>query len=83
MESFIDICVADILQKQAQNLQHTTIVFPSKRAMVFFKKSLGEQISQPIFLPKLTTIQDFCISRQDFTISDDFTLVYQLYTSFK
>ncbi|MBR4497181.1 MAG: PD-(D/E)XK nuclease family protein [Bacteroidales bacterium] len=83
MESFIDICVADILQKQAQNLQHTTIVFPSKRAMVFFKKSLGEQISQPIFLPKLTTIQDFCISRQDFTIPDDFTLVYQLYTSFK
>ena len=83
MKSFIDICVADILQKHAQNLQHTTIVFPSKRAMVFFKKSLGEQISQPIFLPKLTTIQDFCISRQEFTIPDDFTLVYQLYTSFK
>ena len=83
MESFIDICVSDILRKHAQNLEHTTIVFPSKRAMVFFRKSLGEHISQPIFMPKLTTIQDFCISRQDSAIPDDFTLVYQLYKSNK
>ncbi|MBR5433922.1 MAG: PD-(D/E)XK nuclease family protein [Bacteroidales bacterium] len=83
MESFIDICVSDILQKHAQNLEHTTIVFPSKRAMVFFRKSLGDHISGPIFMPKLTTIQDFCISRQDSAIPDDFTLVYILYNTYK
>ncbi|MCQ2960275.1 MAG: PD-(D/E)XK nuclease family protein [Bacteroidales bacterium] len=82
MESFIDICVSDILQKHAQNFINTTVVFPSKRAMVFFKKSLEEHISQTIFLPKMTTIQDFCISRQNSSIPDDFTLIYLLYQSY-
>lgn len=83
MKSFIDLCVSDILAKHAHELANTTVVFPSKRAMVFFKKSLGEQIESPIFMPKLTTIQDFCISRQNAAIPDDFTLVYLLYKSYK
>lgn len=82
MKSFIDLCVSDILQKNSQNLVNTTVVFPSKRAMVFFKKSLSEQISQPIFLPKMTSIQDLCVSKQESTIPDDFTLVYLLYRSY-
>ena len=83
MESFIDLCVSDILKKHGENLVKTTVVFPSKRAMVFFRKSLGEHISQPVFMPKMTTIQDFCISKQEFTIPDDFTLIYNLYQCYK
>lgn len=83
MKTFLDLCVANILQKHSNDLANTTIVFPSKRAMVFFRKSLGEQINSPIFVPKMTTIQDFCLSRQNATIPDDFTLIYNLYESYQ
>lgn len=83
MESFIDLCVTDILKKHSEHLANTTVIFPSKRAIVFFKKSMGKQIDKPIFLPRMTTIQDFCITRQDSVIPDDLTLVYLLYLSYK
>jgi len=83
MKTFLDLCVADILQKHGNDLANTTIVFPSKRAMVFFRKSLGEQITSPVFVPHTTTIQDFCLSRQQATIPDDFSLVYNLYESYR
>lgn len=82
MESFIDLCVTDILKKHSEHLANTTVIFPSKRAIVFFKKSMGKQIDAPIFLPRMTTIQDFCITRQDSVIPDDLTLVYLLYLSY-
>lgn len=83
MESFIDLCVTDILKKHSEHLANTTVIFPSKRAIVFFKKSMGKQINAPIFLPRMTTIQEFCLSRQDSVIPDDLTLVYLLYQSYK
>ena len=83
MESFIDLCVTDILKKHSGHLANTTVIFPSKRAIVFFKKSMGRHIDAPIFLPRMTTIQDFCITRQDSAIPDDFTLVYILYQSYQ
>ena len=83
MESFIDLCVTDILKKHSEHLANTTVIFPSKRAIVFFKKSMGKQINAPIFLPRMTTIQEFCMSRQDSVIPDDLTLVYLLYQSYK
>lgn len=83
MKSFIDLCVSDILKKHTESLSDTTIVFPSKRAIVFFKKSIGKQISRPIFLPQTTTIQDFCITQQKALIPSDFDLVYQLYHEYK
>ncbi len=83
MNTFLDLCVADILQKHGNDLANITVVFPSKRAMVFFRKSLGTHISAPIFVPQMTTIQDFCLSKQKATIPDDFSLIYNLYESYK
>ena len=83
MTSFIDLCVTDILQKHRENLLNTTVVFPSKRAMVFFKRSMQTHISQMVFLPKLSTIQEFCLEKQNATIPDDFTLVHLLYQSYR
>ncbi|MCQ2607262.1 MAG: PD-(D/E)XK nuclease family protein [Bacteroidales bacterium] len=83
MNTFLDLCVADILQKHGNDLTNTTVVFPSKRAMVFFRKSLGTQIKTPVFVPQMTTIQDFCLSRQKATIPDDFSLIFNLYDSYQ
>lgn len=83
MTSFIDLCVTDILQKHSENLLNTTVVFPSKRAMVFFKRSMQTHISQMVFLPKLSTIQEFYLEKQNATIPDDFTLVHLLYLSYR
>ncbi len=82
MTSFIDICVTDILQKHTPNLVNTTVVFPSKRAMVFFKRSMQTHISHMVFMPQLCTIQEFCLKQQVATIPDDFTLVHLLYQSY-
>lgn len=82
-KSFLDLCAQDILAKHANHFTTTTIVFPSKRAMSVFQMSLGKFIDKPIFMPQRTTIQDFCLSRQNATIPDSFLLLFYLYDAYR
>jgi hypothetical protein len=44
MKTFLDIVVEDLLKKSNGHLEHMTVVFPNKRASLFFNKSLQEQV---------------------------------------
>lgn len=43
-------------------LSNYTFIFPNRRSSIFFKKYLGEKISQPLFSPKILTISDLFTS---------------------
>ncbi len=81
-KSFLELCVTDIYTKHASAFSNCTIVVPSKRAITYIRTYLSKCIEKPIFLPEMTTIQDFCISHQNATIPQDFTLIYLLYQAY-
>ena len=52
--------IADELVNSHYNeMENFTIVLPSKRAIVFFKHYLSQKINNPVWVPKIFSIEDF------------------------
>jgi hypothetical protein len=52
--------IADIvISRYQEKSDEVTIVFPNRRAGLFFRKYLSERISKPIWSPKIISIEDF------------------------
>lgn len=79
--SFLNLCIKHICENNS-SLVDCTIVVPNRRAISFITNALNKQFDKPIFLPQMTTIQDFCCNLQQATIPEDFTLIYHLYNCY-
>ena len=51
MESFLKLVAADLYKHTEGNLAHTAVVFPSKRAGLFFNEYLAQESDSPIWSP--------------------------------
>ncbi len=71
----------DIAQKIVThpNLSGLTIIFPNRRAALFFQKYLSESLTKPAWSPKLISIEDFFSSLSDLREPDRLSLIYRLY----
>lgn len=60
-----------------------TIVFPNKRAGLFFRKYLSELIRKPIWSPVILSIEEFIISFSKKQLANQTRLLFALYTIYK
>ncbi len=60
-------------------LSELTIVFPNRRAALFFQKYLSESLTKPAWSPKLISIESFFSSLSDLREPDRLSLIYRLY----
>lgn len=65
------------------NLEDVTFVFPNRRSGLFFQRYLGEEITKPIFSPKIVTITQLFEKLAALTPSDSFDLLLNLYLIYK
>lgn len=77
--TFLDIVAKDILEKYSGNLSQITIVFPNKRASLFFSKALTEHWDKPLWSPRYATISELFSSQSDLELGDHIMLVLELY----
>lgn len=82
MKTFLDIVVDDLLKKSEGHLEHMTVVFPNKRASLFFNKSLQEQIHGTLWSPKYTTITDLLRKLSPLALGDRIRLVLELHKTY-
>ena len=82
MKTFLDIVVEDLLTKSQGDLSRYTIVFPNKRASLFFNHSLAEQTTRPVWSPRYTTISELLGSLSGLMAGDRIQLVFELYRSY-
>ncbi|HEY5691776.1 MAG TPA: PD-(D/E)XK nuclease family protein [Cyclobacteriaceae bacterium] len=61
------------------NLSDLTIIFPNRRAALFFQKYLSEILTKPAWSPKLISIEDFFSSFSELREPDRLSLIYRLY----
>jgi hypothetical protein len=84
MTSFLEEVSSYIYRNHKDHLQDCCIVFPNKRAGLFFRKYLAELINGPVVLPEILTTGDIFTRTAEINQADSFTLIadlYQVYTS--
>ncbi len=82
MTSFIDQVLQDILSK-GKNISDYTFILPSKRAGSFLLHRLSQQIDQPVFAPKVLSIEDFAQEIAQLKSVDNITSIFEFYSAYK
>jgi RecB family exonuclease len=79
LSTFIQQLVTEVLQKHGNRLESLCVVFPTRRAGLFFNKELAAQTPSPIWSPKIYSIQDFLMKLSGRNLPDQLTLLFELY----
>lgn len=83
MESFLKLVAADLYKHTKGNLAHTAVVFPNKRAGLFFNEYLAQESDSPIWSPAYVSISELFRSLSPWEVGDPVKLVYELYKIFR
>ncbi|MFI5144518.1 MAG: PD-(D/E)XK nuclease family protein [Ignavibacteria bacterium] len=66
-----------------EELSSSCIVFPSRRAGIYFRKFLSGYIDKPIWSPAVFSIEDFVWEHSDYINADELVLIFELYDVFR
>lgn len=78
MKPFLQELAEDIL-KQSTPLEQLTLVFPNRRASLYFQKFLSQSLTRPQWSPRLMSIEEFFKEHSSLQEPDRLTLIYRLY----
>ena len=79
MNSYLQSLAQVFAQEVGSDLSKYIFVFPNHRAGLFFRKYLCKALPQPIFAPKVITINECFASFTDLRVADQLTLLLRLY----
>jgi hypothetical protein len=75
--------LAETINKEHRQLDAMTVIFPNRRAVLYFRKHLSTFLEKPVFAPRLMTIEDFFASLTNLSVPDKLELNYRLYRAYK
>jgi hypothetical protein len=74
--------LAESIYKEYRQLDELTLVFPNRRAVLYFRKYLSTLLDKPVFSPRLVTIEDFIADLSSLKVPDKLELIHKLYNSY-
>lgn len=83
METFLKQVAHDLYNKAEGNFTKVAIVFPNKRASLFFNEYLAKESDRPIWSPTYVSISELFRQSSDLSIADPIKLVCDLYKVFQ
>ena len=81
MQTFLQEVAADIVSKY-KPLDKLVVVFPNRRAVIYFRKHLAVLLNRPAFAPRMITIEDFFAGYSPMKIPDKLLLIQRLYETY-
>jgi hypothetical protein len=75
--------IAEQIYNEHPHLDGLTLVFPNRRAALYFQKHLSSILTKPVFSPKLVTIEDFISGFSDLKVPDKLELVHRLHSVYQ
>jgi hypothetical protein len=78
-KSFLGHLADDLMQHYAGSLSEIVIVFPNKRASVFFAKEASKLITKPIWMPAIVSISELFLQESELALGENLALNYELY----
>lgn len=79
MQSFLESVADKIFVMEKQDLKNTVVIFPSRRALVFFKKSLSKRVVKNGWAPQMFSMEDFFTQHSSLIQLDQIDLLLHLY----
>lgn len=83
MQPFLDKLAKHLYSAHGDNFSRVCLVFPSRRAGLFFKQYVARIIDKPIWLPDIYALEDFVVHKSGLKLSDPLDLVAKLYKIYK
>lgn len=71
--------VAEVIIKENPRLDEATVIFPNRRAVLYFRHYLTQKISNPTWSPQLYSIEDWMARLSEIKQLDKLDLIYRLY----
>ncbi len=72
-----------ILEENREHLHEVTVVFPNRRAGLFFRQALAELIDKPVWMPQVISMQDFVGRLSNLRILEILEAVFELFEVYK
>ncbi len=83
MTFFLEDIAAYLYEKNQGDFRNTVIVFPNRRAQLFFNDHLSHLIKKPLWAPDYYTISDFVRKLSGLQSADQLTLLFRLFRIYK
>lgn len=83
MDSFLKLVAADLYSRKEGQMARTAVVFPNKRAGLFFNEYLAQQSERPVWSPAYISISELFRSLSTREVGDPVKLVCELYKVFR
>jgi len=82
MEAFLSLVARDLIQRNGINLAESIVVFPSRRARLFFNISLYKEAQVPIWAPRYFSIEELFEEKSALRKADQIQLIGELYKAY-
>ena len=82
MKTFLQMVAQDLHHKLGNDLSRTAIVFPNKRARLFFDEYLAAEADRPLWSPAYVTISELFQQLSPWMLGDPIALICELYKVF-
>lgn len=79
MDSFIAYVSKHLFTKFGKGISDLCLVFPSRRAALFFRQALSEQLREPLWMPESLTMNDWIMKAAGRKADDELLLLSHLY----
>ncbi len=83
MDAFLKNIASYLYRKYGNALSDSALVFPNRRAGLFFTRYLSEIIDRPVWLPAVVNISDLMQSASSLQPADPITLNFELYRVYR
>ncbi|MCC5931925.1 MAG: PD-(D/E)XK nuclease family protein [Cyclobacteriaceae bacterium] len=79
---FLHTIATELLDQHGMDMSHLHIVFPNRRAGLFFNKYLSEIAQKPLWSPNIYGISDYITRYSPYEKADKLQLIFELYGVF-
>lgn len=81
MKTFLQEVAEKVFQRHPK-LEDVSVIFPNRRAALYFRKHLSQLFSRPAFAPKILTIEDFLSGLSPLHVPEKVVLIATLFGSY-
>ncbi len=83
MKTFLEDLAETIYRKYGDDTGSVSVIFPNKRAGLFFTRALSDLITKPIWSPRIYSIEEFLCRLAGLDPEERIPLMLELYKSYK
>lgn len=82
MKPFLELVAEHLYEIHGNGISNLTLVFPNRRASLFFSRYLSKLIDKPVWFPETSTVSNLMFTLANVKTADSLMLNYKLYKAY-